>query len=128
MSNNHTRLSRRSMLKLGAASVAAAGSQKMFPQLAGNTANPASSLVLRSSSLELTLDAAYGIPSSYRLTRSGIAFYGADAGIPLKARICHLSPWTFTDVDLKPAPHKAQSGLADFTFTAKYENLPAADF
>lgn len=127
MSKNHTGLSRRSMLKLGAASVAAAGSHNLLAQLATNSA-PAHSLVLRTPSLELTLDADYATPSSYRLIRSATTFHGADAAIPLKARLCRLSPWAFTDVDLKPSTHTTHSNHADFTFTAQYDTTPAADF
>jgi len=121
-------LSRRSLLKLGAAGVAAVGSKKMFPQLATNAAGPAQPLVLRNSSLELTLDANYGVPWSYRLVRSGIVFHGADPAVPLKTRICRLSPWSFADVDLKPSTHSATAASADFRFTAQHDGAPAADF
>jgi len=85
--------------------------------------------VVRSSALELTLDAETGLPSTHRLVRSGIVFRGEEPGILLKARICRLSPRNFADVELKPTGHSVASGLADFRFTAKYDDgSPAADF
>ena len=87
--------SRRRLLKLGAAGVPVAGSGKVFPQLAAKPpGGPVRPVVLRSSTLELALDAENGLPSSYRLVRSAIVFRGEDPGTPLKARVCQLSPWS----------------------------------
>ena len=107
--------------------MAVAGSGKVFPQIAPNTVRRP--LVLRSSALELTLDADSGVPSFYRLVRSGIVFRGEETGAPLKARVCRLSPWSFADVELKPASHSVAPGRADFRFTSTYDGgAPAADF
>ena len=122
-------LSRRSMLKLGAAGVAAVGTNKIFAQIAAQeTSSPQRPLLLRSSALELTLDAENGLPYSYRLVRSGIVFSGEVTGAALKARLFRSSPRSFTDVDLKPASHNASANHAAFTFTAHYDNTPAAEF
>lgn len=123
-------LSRRKLLKLGAVGVAAASSGKVFPQLTTTAVGGAlQPVVLRTSALELTLDAESGLPSLYRLVRSGIVFRGEDPGVLLKARICCLSPRSFVDVVMKPASHSVTAGHADFSFTAKNnDGAPAADF
>lgn len=123
-------LSRRELLKLGAAGVAAAGSSKVFPQLATTAAAGAlQQVVVRTSALELTLDAESGLPSSYRLVQSGIVFRGEEPGVLLKALICCLSPRSFVDIVLKSAGHSVAAGHADFRFAAKHDDgTPAADF
>ena len=127
MGDERMGFSRRKLLKLGAAGMAVAGSGKVFPQLTPNTVRRP--LVLRSSALELTLDAENGVPSSYRLVRSGIVFRGEETGVPQKARVCRLSPLSFADVELKPASHSVAAGRADFRFTSTYDGgAPAADF
>ena len=55
-------LSRRRLLKLGAAGVAVAGTGKAFPQLVANATRPVQPVVVRNSTLELTLDAENGLP------------------------------------------------------------------
>jgi len=129
MGKDRVRLSRRRLLKLGAAGVAVAGSSNALSQLATKAAGgPIKPVAIRSSALELMLDAESGLPSSYRLVRSGILFRGEEAGVPLRARLCQLSPRSFADVDVKPASHSIAAGHADFRLTASSENgVPAAD-
>jgi len=120
-------LSRRRLLKLGAAGVAVARGSRMFPQLPTSAARgPRQPVAVRTSALELTLDAESGLPSSYRLVRSGIVFRGEEPGVLLKARICRRSPQSFADVELKPANHSVGSSQADFRFTAKCDDGAAA--
>jgi len=130
MGNFGTDLNRRKLLKLGAAGVAVAGSRRMLSQLAAQSDQtrhaPAQPITLQSPSLELVFDPDAGVPSSYKLTTSGIVFQG---GLPLKARVCRREPWAFSDVEVRPASHTGSSRSADFKFTASYESgTPAVDF
>jgi hypothetical protein len=102
----------------------------MFPQLATKAVQkPAQPVAVRSRTLELTLDAEDGLPSSYRLVRSGTVFRGEETVVPLKVRLCRLSPRSFADIEVKPVSHDAAAGHADFRFTAMFEgNAAAADF
>ena len=130
MGDERASLSRRELLKLGAAGLAFASSETMFPQLAPQAAQgPVQPLMVRSSSLELTLDAENGVPSSYRLGRTGIVFRGGETSVALKTRIFRHSPRSFADIEVKPASHSVAAGSADFRFTAKYDSdSPAAAF
>lgn len=128
MGDDRIGLSRRRVLQLGAGA-ALARSSKVFPQLAGATRGAVRPVVVRSSALELTLDAENAAPSSYRLVRSGIVFRGDEMRALLRARVCRLSPWGFADVEVKPASNSVAAGRAGFRFTAKFDDgAPAADF
>jgi hypothetical protein len=129
----NTDLNRRKLLKLGAAGVAVAGSGRVLAQIAApetsSRRRPARPVTLRSTSLDLTVDAADALPFSYTLLNSGIVFRGEDAGAPLKVRVCRREPWAFADVEVRPENHTAGAHAADFKFTAKYnDNKPAVDF
>jgi hypothetical protein len=129
----NTDLNRRKLLKFGAAGVAVAGSRNMLSQLATASPQtrqaPARPVTLRSSSLELALDPQHGVPYSYRLTKSGIVFRGEDQGAPLKLRVCRRQPWTFSDIEVRPASHTASPRSADFKFTATdISGASAAEF
>jgi len=133
MGNTGTDLDRRKLLKFGAAGVAVASSRRVIAQLAAaetsSRSRPSRPIILRSASLELTLDSAEALPFSYKLLKSGVAFHGEDAGTPLKARVCRLEPWTFADVELRPSNHTSSAHAADFKFTANYESgTPVAEF
>lgn len=132
MSKMGTNLDRRKLLKLGAAGVVFANSRKMLPQLLPHGVQleqaPAQPITLRTSSLELTLDGAAGLPHSYRLIKSGIVFRGDDSGAPLKARLCHHSPWTFADVEVRPSSHSILQHSADFRFSVASSRRSAASF
>lgn len=122
-------LNRRELLKLGAAGVAVTSSRKIFPEIiTQDTHSRQQSVVLRTSSLEMTLDSTNGLPLSYRLIKSGIVFRGEDAGVPLKARVCHHAPWSFADIEVRPASHSILRGKADFHFEAVSSGMPAATF
>ncbi|WP_188758364.1 endo-alpha-N-acetylgalactosaminidase family protein [Edaphobacter acidisoli] len=122
-------MNRRKLLKLGVTGVAVAGSQKMFPQLAAlDTHAKQQHVVLRTSSLELALDSSNGLPLTYRLLKSGIVFRGESAGTPLQARICRHSPWSFSDVEVRPTGHSTAQRHADFHFAAAISGTSAATF
>ena len=130
MSDRRSGLSRRRLLKLGAASVAAARTSAMLPQFAAKEASsPKRPLVIRSSAMELTFDADNGLPYSYQFVRSGTVFAGEVTGAALKARLFRFSPRAYADIELHPASHHTAAGRAYFTFSAKYDQgSPAADF
>ena len=130
MGDERVGLSRRRLLKLGAAGVALASTETMFPQLAAKAAQgPTPPITVRSSSLELTLDAENGVPLSYRLARTGIVFRGGETGAALKARMFRHSPRSFANIEVKPAMQSVAAGRADFRFKAMFEGgAPAADF
>lgn len=133
MRDTRTNLNRRSFLKLGVSGVAAASSACLLPQLIaeqGSTKDAsAKPVVLRSSSLELWLDTASGLPREYRLARSGVRFKGEGSGTPLKVRLCRREPWEFAEVAMRPTGHRLTKQSADFYFTAIYApDTTAADF
>jgi len=133
MRHTGTDLDRRKLLKFGAAGVAVASSRRVIGQIAAaetpSRYRPSQPIILRSASLELTLDSADALPFSYKLLKSGVVFHGEDAGTPLKARVCRLEPWTFADVELRPSNHTSNAHAADFKFTANYEGgTPVAEF
>jgi hypothetical protein len=132
MQDTRTNLNRRSFLKLGASGVAAASSAGLLSQLMAEqvAANDTAGMpvVLRSSSLELQLDAATGLALDYRLARSGVRFKGAAPGTPLNIRLCRREPWEFANVEVRPLSHKLTKHTADFYFTALYApDASAAD-
>ncbi|WP_188553836.1 endo-alpha-N-acetylgalactosaminidase family protein [Edaphobacter dinghuensis] len=129
MRETDTDLNRRKLLKLGAAGIAVTGSRKIFPQLVAQEIRSGQQpVVLRSSSLEVTLDSANGLPLSYQLRRSGVVFRGESAGVPLKARVCRHHPWSFDDVEVRPASHSALRNRADFHFVSVSSGARAATF
>src|SRR5882757_1399642 len=71
-------INRRTFLKLGASGLAAADSASFLPRLvaeqAGKREAPARPVMLRSSSLEVSLDGTDGLPFEYRLLKFGIRF------------------------------------------------------
>jgi hypothetical protein len=77
MQNDEEILNRRTFLKLGAASLAVAGSERLVPQALaeenGTRLAPARPVHLRSSALGVTLDGEDGLPFQYRLLRGGYA-------------------------------------------------------
>lgn len=122
-------LNRRAFLKLGAASLSTSLLPPAIAQERGTRPAPAHALALRSTSLDLLLDSADGVPFEYRLRKSGIRFTGEGFGQPLKAIVHSKSPFGFATVTVKPSGNKVSGNTADFHFTALYApNAPAADF
>jgi len=123
-------LNRRGFLKLGAAGLAIAGlSSRAVAEEAGTRSAPAHPLTLRSSSVELVLDAEDGVPFEYRLRKSGVRFAGEGLGELLRATVHCKEPFGFATVVVKPKGSKVSANALDFQFTAMYaSNAPAADF
>lgn len=131
MQNTRTNLNRRTFLKLGASGLAAAGGASLLPELIAEQGvtgeGAAKPVVLRSSSLEVHLDAAVGLPIEYRLARSSVRFKGS--ATPLNVRLCRREPWEFAGVAVRPNGSNVANGHADFKFIAMYTpNVAAADF
>lgn len=121
--------SRRKLLKLGAAGIAVTGSRKIFPQIVmQDVRSKQQSVVLRSPSVEMTLDSTNGLPISYRLIKSGVVFRGESAGVPLKACVCRHNPWSFADVKVRPTSHSALRDRTDFHFAVISSGMPATTF
>jgi hypothetical protein len=126
-------LNRRAFLKLGAAGVAAATTPSLLAEGVaeeqGARQAPMHLVVLRSSSMEVVLDAADGVPFEYRLRKSGIRFAGEGFGQALKATVHSKSPFGFATVAVKPAGNNVSGNAADFHFGVMYAaNAPAAEF
>lgn len=131
MQNTRTNLNRRTFLKLGASGLAAAGGASLLPELIAEQGvtgeGAAKPVVLRSSSLEVHLDAAVGLPIEYRLARSSVRFKGS--ATPLNVRLYRREPWEFAGVAVRPNGSNVANGHADFKFIAMYTpNVAAADF
>jgi hypothetical protein len=126
-------INRRTFLKLGASGLAAAGSASFLPRLAAEQGEkreaPTRPVILRSSSLEVSLDATDGLPFEYRFLKSGIRFKGEGSGAPLNVRLCRRKPWGFAGVVTRPTQSTVSEHSVDFRFTAMYApNAPGADF
>src|SRR4051794_29787561 len=95
-------IDRRVFFKLGASGLVAAGRGNFLPAFVGeqqgNRVAPIKPVMLRSSALEVSLDATDGLPFQYRLLKSGIRFKGEGSGEPLNVRLCRRRPWAFAGV------------------------------
>ena len=126
-------INRRNFLRFGASGLAAAGRGRFLPRLvaeqAGKREAPAKPVMLRSSSLEVSLDGSDGLPFEYRLLKSGIRFKGEGFGAPLNVRLCRRKPWGFAGVVARPTGTKISEHTVDFRFTAIYApNALGTDF
>jgi len=126
-------LSRRAFVKLGAAGVAVATAHSLLAngvvEEQGVRPTPEHPVVLRSSSMEVVLDAVDGVPFEYRLHKSGIRFAGEGFGQALKATVHSKSPFRFATVAVKPTGKNASGSAADFHFAAIYAaDVLAAEF
>jgi hypothetical protein len=133
MQDDLANLNRRVFIKLGASGLAATGCTTLLPRLMAEENEmreaPARPILLRSSSLEISLDSRDGLPFEYRLLRSGVRFNGEGSGGALKVRLCRHEPWGFADVVAKPKRSKVSEHSADFFFTAMYaSSVAAAEF
>jgi hypothetical protein len=133
MQDDFTNLNRRAFIKLGASGLAVTGSTGFLPQLMaeqnGKRDAPIRTIQLKSSSLELTIDAMDGLPFEYHLLRSGVRFKGEGSGAALKVRLCQRNLWTFADVAAKPRWSKVSEHSTDFFFTAMYAlSIAAVEF
>ncbi len=92
----------------------------------GPRSRPEKPLTLRSETLAVTLDAADGLP--YSFTFEGEVLLGEEAGVPVQAILCRLTPRAYRTVPLKVAAVRRGAGRVDFVFKALWEDAPAAWF
>ena len=122
-------LNRRAFLRLGAAGLAVAGLPSRAFAEEGTRGAPKRPLTVRSTSVELVLDAEDGVPFEYRLRKTGVRFAGEGLGEALQARVHCKEPFGFATVMVKPKGNKVSANAVDFQFTAMYaSNAPAVDF
>ena len=104
MQDESNEMRRRDFLRLGGASVAAAGLQTLLPdhmaeaqtaEPAGTRSAPIHPVVLKSDQLEVTLDAEDGLPYEYRWKATGAALRGEDFGLKMTATVCQRPAWRF---------------------------------
>lgn len=114
---------RRAFLKLGVSGLVLAGSGLV---VSARAAGLQKTIILRTSTLEVELDAATGLPVGYRLPASGIRFAGSVT--PLSVRVFRQAPRGFAMATLGPVRAKASARTADFVFTALYNGQAAAEF
>lgn len=133
MQSSEDRLNRRTFIKLGAVSLAAASATNLLPQAIaeeeGNRSVPVKPVVMHTSSLEVVLDSTDGLPYEYRLRSSGVHFTGEGMGKPLSATVHRREPWNFAVLTVKPHSYKVSATHADFHFAAMYTpDTAAVDF
>ncbi|HVU45853.1 MAG TPA: endo-alpha-N-acetylgalactosaminidase family protein [Terracidiphilus sp.] len=116
MQDELDRIRRRDFLRMGGASVAAAGLSTLLPaeqaqtqpQEPGGTRNtPARPIVLRSEQLEVTLDADDALPYEYHWRATGARLRGEDYGMKITVNACQRSAWRFFQATLEKPQVKA---------------------
>ena len=121
-------LNRRRFLQLGASGLAAASGASFLPQVLAEQ-GVGGLVVLRSSSLEVRLDGAVGLPVEYRLLKSGVRFAGGEPGAVLQVRLCRREPWEFSGMEVRPSGRTVSKERVEFHFAATYAaGVAAADF
>lgn len=136
MQNEPELFSRRHFLRWSATGVAAVGAERLLPSAdaqdnslpTGERQPPEHPLVLRSPELEVTLDAASGLPWRYKLVSSGAELRGEDLGQPVSVTLCRTTPWDFETSGFAPESHHANAATAAFRFRATWGSGPAASF
>jgi hypothetical protein len=135
MQSDQELFKRRHFLKWAAAGAVAAGTQAIRrtasgqqPQTLGERKAPTHTLKLRSTELEVVLDASSGLPYEYRLLKNNARLRGEDLGLPIAVTLCRKEPWDFATSALLPKGHNLDKSSVAFRFLADYGNTPAAQF
>ena len=139
MQSDQELFNRRHFLRWGISGAAAVGTQLLLPsvsaqeqlpvpQTAGEQRPPAHTLILRNAELEVTFDAARGLPYEYRLLKNSSRLRGEDSNSPLTVALCRKESWTFDTRNLTPEGHSATKASAEFRFRASFGDNPAARF
>ncbi|HUA97122.1 MAG TPA: endo-alpha-N-acetylgalactosaminidase family protein [Terracidiphilus sp.] len=139
MQEESNQIRRRDFLRLGAAGAAAAGLQTLLPactaaaqaeEPTGTRSASAHPLVLRSTELEVTLDADNGLPYEYLWRPTGARIRGEDFGRKITATVCQNNPSRFfqTQLTAEPGAKAVAGSSATFHFTAKDGATPCARF
>jgi hypothetical protein len=133
MSDQNHSIARRKFLQISGTGLAALASRRFWPEWqAGQELTTRAKLrkavVIRSSSLEVSLDPKDGLPVEYRLLPGKATLRGEDFGAPIQATICDVPAWKFSPVSLSVAEVKAKPAQADFSFSAMMDGKPAVTF
>ena len=94
----------------------------------GERQGPSHPIHLSSPQLEVTLDAASGLPWIYRLSANGATLRGEDFGEPIGVTLCRTEPWSFQTASLAPESHHSTTTSAEFHFSPTFAGSPAAQF
>ena len=125
-------LNRRNFIRLASAGAAAGAAQAALAQRQSAPAprkTEPTPVTLRSSKLQVTLDASAALPLSYSLRQSGITFQGESRHVNLQARICRLDPRDYADVAVKVVSHAGSGSSHQFRCAVAYSSAsPSADF
>lgn len=131
---------RRDFLRLGSASVATAGLISLLPKSTradeevqyGSRIAPRQAIILRSSRMEVALDADDGLPFEYRWNGNGARLRGEDFGRKMQATLCARGLWRFFTADLisegQPSQASGKTDIALFKFIAKDADRVCASF
>lgn len=135
MQSDPERFSRRHFLQWSAAGAAAAGAGWLAPSdeaqeqpTDGERHAPEHPLVLSSPELEVTLDAASGLPWKYRLPSNHATLSGETFGTPVAVTVCRTEPWSFQTAPLTPEDHHATDASVSFRFAPHFGGSAAAHF
>jgi hypothetical protein len=136
MQSDAERFSRRHFLQWVAAGTAAAGAPRLLPgaeaqeqsAATGERKKPEHPIVLSSPQLEVTLDAASGLPWQYKLSANGARLWGETSGAPIKVTLCRTEPWSFQTASLAPESHHGTHTSASFRFAPQFGGTAAAQF
>jgi hypothetical protein len=126
-------IARRNFLKIGGGGFATLASRRLWnPWSAGQTlpqrTQPVTPLVLRTSSLQLTLDSKDALPFQYELLPAHQIFRGEDFGRQIEATICNRNGWKFATIPVVVSSFKTSSNQADFAIQVMVEKKTAAHF
>ena len=136
MQEETDQLTRRTFLKfsgvaatgLAARKVVAQSSEKTQEEPLNTRPAPANAIVIRSSELEVVLDARDGLPYEYRLARGQRRMHGEDLGKPMTATVCNKQPWNFSVRPIQAQKANAGKQRVDFFFSVVVAGRPAASF
>ena len=133
MTEKVKRIHRRTFLSLGGAGLTAWASRSLpFSWAQGSDLSsrnkPEKPVSLRSSDLQVTLDAKDGLPYEYHLLHADARFRGEDYGQQIVATVCDRRPWKFSPVPVIVSAAKSTESQADFHFQASQNGKPTVSF
>ncbi len=91
-------------------------------------ARPEHTIVLRSSALEVVLNAATGLPFEYRLGPKDARIRGEDTATKATALVCNRATHEFTTISLTAANHNDTKTAAQFHFAEDVRGQAAVSF
>jgi hypothetical protein len=98
------------------------------PQDVGSANAPEHTIVLRSSDLEVVVNAANGLPFEYRHRSNNACLAGEDTEARATALICNKATYEFMSISVTPAKHSAAKTTAQVHFAAEVRGAVAASF